>query len=164
MRTRRDFGRLALALAASAPAAVRAADLQETHLQETSASAEILALYRRFLTAQNARDLVAVRATLWDSPDFLWVSDGRPFWGPDALVERMAGFQKAEVWRVEPHFARSRAVEVGEGVAYLSLPLTLTIGAAAAPSALPWLVGVLCRRGPEGWRIAALFTTTDKSA
>jgi ketosteroid isomerase-like protein len=119
-------------------------------------------LYGRFLAAQNTRDLAAVRATLWPSPKFLWVSDGRPFWGPGALIERMGAFQRAEVWRVDPSFERSRVVEVAPDAAFLSVPLVLTIGDAAAPAHLKWLVGVLCRRGGEGWRIAALFTTEDK--
>ena len=125
--------------------------------------AAVRALYDRFVDAQNARDLDRVRALLWDAPDFLWVSDGRPFWGPDALVRRMASFQSAEVWTVTPDLARSRIVALTAGVAYLNVPLVLAIGAAASPSRLPWLVDVLCRQSPEGWRIAALFTTEDKA-
>ena len=71
---------------------------------------ELSVLYQRFVAAQNDRDLGAVRETLWDAPEFLWVSDGRSVWGRDALVERMAQFQKAEVWRVEPDLARSTVV------------------------------------------------------
>jgi ketosteroid isomerase-like protein len=153
MTTRRDLGRAAVAIAAAAVALPARAD----------GEAAVRDLYGRFLAAQNARDLAAVRTTLWASPKFLWVSDGRPFWGPDALVERMGAFQRAEVWRVDPAFERSRVVEVAPDAAFLSVPLVLTIGAAAAPARLAWLVGVLCRRGADGWRIAALFTTEDKS-
>lgn len=154
--SRRDIALLAGAALWAAPAAARAA-------APAADEAAMRALYARFLAAQNDRDLDRVRATLWDSPDFLWVSDGRPFWGPDALVARMAMFQKAEVWRVEPHPERSRAVSLSADAGYLSLPLTLAIGPAAGPARLPWLVGVLCRRESAGWRIAALFTTEDKS-
>src|SRR5438128_2419721 len=38
---------------------------------------EVRATYERFVAAQNARDLDGVRALLLDSPQFLWVSDGR---------------------------------------------------------------------------------------
>lgn len=152
MTTRRDLGRAAMTIAAAAlaPPALAGSELG------------VRDLYGRFLAAQNERDLAAVRATLWSSPKFLWVSDGRPFWGPDALLERMGAFQRAEVWRVDPAFERSRVVEVAPEAAFLSVPLVLTIGDAAAPARLAWLVGVLCRRGAEGWRIAALFTTEDK--
>lgn len=124
--------------------------------------ADLHSLYGRFVAAQNRLDLAAVRALLWDSPDFLWVSDGRPVWGVDALVERMGSFQKAEVWRVEPELAAARLVEVGPDAAYLNVPLVLTIGAKAEPARLRWLVDVLFRRDDDGWRIAALFTTEDK--
>ena len=69
---------------------------------------EVRALYDRFVTAQNARDLDAVRQMLSDRPNFLWISDGKPFWGREAMIGRMASFQQAEVWRVEPEFASSK--------------------------------------------------------
>jgi hypothetical protein len=124
---------------------------------------EVRAVYGRFLAAQNARDLAQVRAVLLDSPEFLWVSDGRSVWGPDALVERMGLFQRAEVWRVEPKLDRAVAVAIDERAAYLHLPLVLTIGPAAGPDRLPFLVSVLGVETEEGWRIAALFTTDDKA-
>ena len=74
----------------------------------------------------------------------------------------MASFQKAEVWRVEPDLGKAVAVPVREGVAYLHLPLTLMIGARAAPDRLRFLVSMLAVETAGGWRIAALFTTTEK--
>jgi hypothetical protein len=155
MTTRREFGALAAALALGAGAAGA-----QTAPDETGDA--LRGLYLRFVAAQNARDLARMRETLWDSPDFLWISDGRPFWGPDAMLERMSQFQKAEVWRVDPELAAARPVALAGGAAYLLLPLTLTIGPAAAPSRLRFLVGMLARREETGWRIAALFTTEDK--
>jgi len=45
---------------------------------------------------------------------------------------------------------------------HLHLPLVLTIGSSAKPDLLRFLVSVLGVQTPEGWRIAALFTTTEK--
>ena len=123
---------------------------------------EVRALYGRFAAAQNARDLERVRPLLLDAPTFLWVSDGQSFWGPDAVLARMASFQGAEVWRVEPDIARAVAVPVSDRVAYLHLPLVLVIGPAANPDRLRFLVSVLGVETETGWRIAALFTTTEK--
>ena len=123
---------------------------------------ELSMLYQRFVAAQNNRDLGAVRETLWDAPEFLWVSDGMSVWGRDALVERMSGFQKAEVWRVEPDLARSTVVVLSDQAAYLHLPLVLTIGPGAGPDRLSFLVSVPGIETPLGWRIAALFTTGAK--
>ena len=41
--------------------------------------------------------------------------------------------------------------------------LTLTIGLKAKPDAIHFLVSILCVKKAEGWRIAALFTTTEKA-
>ena len=125
---------------------------------------ELTDLYRRFAAAQNARDLAAVRETLWDRPDFLWVSDGRSVWGRDALIARMGEFQKAPVWRVEPDLAQARPVVLSAGAGYLHLPLTLVIGSAATPDHLRFLVSMLGIATREGWRIAALLTTTEKGS
>jgi hypothetical protein len=124
---------------------------------------ELLATYQRFLAAQNARDLAAVREVLSDHPRFLWVSDGRAYWGREAMLERMGRFQTADVWHVTPHISRAVPVLLNETTGFLHLPLTLRIGPAADPSRIDFLVGVLCVRGPSGWRIAALFTTEDKT-
>ena len=123
---------------------------------------EVRALYERFAAAQNAHDLDRVRPLLLDAPQFLWVSDGQSFWGRDAVLARMASFQRAEVWRVEPELDRAVAVPVNDAAAYLHLPLVLVIGAKDNPDRLPFLVSVLGVQTRAGWRIAALFTTTQK--
>ncbi len=120
---------------------------------------EVVALYGRFAAAQNARDLASVKETLLDSPDFLWVSDGRSVWGREALVERMGRFQTLEIWRVEPLLEQARVVEVAPGVAYITMQLDLHLGSKAEPSVTRFLVSILCRKTDAGWRIAALFTT-----
>jgi ketosteroid isomerase-like protein len=122
---------------------------------------DVLAVYNAFAAAQNARDLVRIKAALLDSPDFLWVSDGKSVWGREALLERMSRFQTLEVWRVEPLLDRARVVEVAADVAYINMPLDLHLGTTSAPTVTRFLVSILCRKTAEGWRIAALFTTLD---
>ena len=123
---------------------------------------DVRAVYEQFAAAQNARDLAKVRTFLIDSPKFLWVSDGMSFWGPDALVNRMAEFQLSEVWYVNPELAKAAIIEVNDGAAYIHMPLTLTIGPKTNPDVIRFLVSILCVKQSEGWRIAALFTTTTK--
>lgn len=123
---------------------------------------EVRALYDRFLAAQNARDPAQVRAALLDGPRFLWVSDGMSVWSPEATIERMALFQQAPVWRVEPELERAVAVEVDPHAAYLHLPLVLVIGPNERPDRLRFLVSVLGVETAQGWKIAALFTTNAK--
>jgi uncharacterized protein (TIGR02246 family) len=123
---------------------------------------DIRALYETFVAAQNAHDLDAVRAVLSESPDFLWISDGRPVWGREEMLARMAGFQNAEVWQVEPEYDASQVILLDDDTAVFHIPLVLVIGSQADPARLPWLVEVLCQKEPAGWRIAGLFTATDK--
>jgi hypothetical protein len=125
-------------------------------------SAEARVIYEKFAAAQNLRDLEKVRSLLLDSPEFLWVSDGKSIWGPDAVLKRMALFQEASIWHVDPDLNRAVTVTVSEHTAFLHLPLELTLAfAPAEPQRLRFLVSVLCVETSQGWRIAALFTTTE---
>ena len=123
---------------------------------------DVRAAYLAFAAAQNARDIARVRPLLSDAPDFLGVSDGKTFWGREAMLERMAAFQQAPVWRVEPDLDRAATVLVVADVAYIHIPLTLVIGSADAPDRLRFLVSILFQRQGERWVVAALFTTTAK--
>ena len=76
----------------------------------------------------------------------------------------MAQFQKAPVWHVDPDLAQAVAVTVDANAAFLHLPLVLTIGLEAGPDKLRFLVSVLGVATPQGWRIAALFTTEAKGS
>ncbi len=42
---------------------------------------KIRTLFDRFVAAQNAHDLSAVRGLLWNSARFLWVARGTLIWG-----------------------------------------------------------------------------------
>ncbi len=146
---------VALALLAAALTAPRA---------EADPSDEVRAVYRQFVAAQNMHDLEKVGSVLLDSPSFLWVSDGKAIWGRDAVLKRMALFQEARIWHVEPALDKSVAVLVSDNTAFLHLPLELEISFfPAEPERLKSLVSVLCVRTSQGWRIAALFTTTENT-
>lgn len=134
-----------------------------SHCARAAVPDEIRALYQRFYTAQNAHDLDAVAETLWDSPEFLWVSDGKSIWGRDKTLQRMRAFQTSDVWRVEPDLKNARVVEPNDVTAYLHLTLDLVVGAKDDPDRFPFLVSMLCVRMNQGWRIVALFTTTPKA-
>lgn len=134
------------------------------HQAKADPSDEARAIYRQFAAAQNLRDLEKVGSLLLDSPDFLWVSDGKSIWGHDAGLKRMALFQEARIWHVEPDLDRSVAVTVSDDAAFLHLPLALELAFSPTdPEILKFLVSVLCVRTSQGWRIAALFTTTENT-
>jgi hypothetical protein len=128
---------------------------------ETETERAVTSLYERFVAAQNARDTKAVRALMWDSPSFVWISDGKAFWGADRMIERMSAFQRSDVWEVKPDRERARVVEVSPVSAVLFQPLKLTLGSRADPQRIAFLVNVLCVRTPDGWRVGALYTTEE---
>lgn len=123
---------------------------------------EVRDLYSQFVAAQNAHDADAIRGFLSDSPDFLWISDGKPLWGRDEMITRLSSFQQSEVWRVEPEYETSRVIVLDDTSAVFHIPLVLVVGSKADPARLKWLVEVLCQKEPAGWRIAGLFTAQDK--
>jgi uncharacterized protein (TIGR02246 family) len=123
---------------------------------------DIRDLYASFAAAQNAHDIDAIRGFLSESPDFLWITDGKPLWGRDEMITRLASFQKSEVWRVEPEYTTARVVVLDTNTAVYHIPLVLVVGSKADPARLKWLVEVLCHKEAAGWRIAGLFTAQDK--
>ncbi len=59
---------------------------------------EIRTLFDRFVAAQNAHDLSAVRGLLWDSARFLRVTRGTPIWGREAALKRFEALYQG-TWR-----------------------------------------------------------------
>lgn len=123
---------------------------------------DVRTTYLGFVEAQNARDPDRIRSFFTDAPDFLWVSDGKAYWGPDAVIARMSNFQKAAVWRVEPDVQNARVIELDDGTVLYHLDLILVIGPETTPSRLPFLVTIALVRGGDDWKIAALMTTSSK--
>jgi len=124
----------------------------------TAAAEAAQALFARFVAAQNAHDFAAVRLLLAEGEDFLWVSNGAPYWGAEALIQRNMGFHRQEVWRIAPLDHASRSVALNEAAALHHAPLELTVGPAAAPQRYRLLITAVCRQGASGWRIGALLT------
>ncbi len=132
---------------------VAAADEVETKILET---------YKQFAEAQNARDLQRARSYLVDGSDFLWVSDGKTFWGRDVAIARMGGFQTNEVWHAEADLPAARVVKLTGETALLHMPLILALGSNPSPSRIPFLVSILFVLRNAEWKIAALLTTDER--
>jgi ketosteroid isomerase-like protein len=121
------------------------------------------AAYARFLAAQNARDVPAMRELLSASPGFLWISDGKPYWGREAMLERLGSFQRNAVWVAAPALERGRAERIAPGEVVMAFPLRLRIAerADAPADVLDFLVTALFRREEGTWRIVGLYTTAE---
>jgi hypothetical protein len=55
---------------------------------------EVRATFERFVAAQNAHDLKAVKSLLLGSPNFLWITRGTAIWGMEAALKRFAAIYR----------------------------------------------------------------------
>src|SRR5437667_11362165 len=87
-----------------------------TPAQAATMEDEVRAVFDKYIAVQNAHDLKAMRNLLIDSPDFLWITRGRPIWGREAalkgLEERYRG-----TWHIEPDRKELRVLSVRRRVA-----------------------------------------------
>jgi len=119
---------------------------------------ELRSFLERFFKAQNAYDPAAVKDTLLDSPEFLWITPrGEVIWGRDAAMQKFEAFYKG-TWKIDPEMAQFRAMSLGDNAAQIFIPLVLTAGPPDQP-AKPIKIALsqtLVRVG-SGWRIASLL-------
>ena len=124
-----------------------------------SAQAEIMAVFSRFITAQNTHDRAGVAATLLAS-EFAWApDDGAAGWGRD---EAMAAFQEEwqGTWKLQPQLSGLRIASVAADTAVLITPLMLTEGdPGKPPSTVPVRWSGVFVRTSAGWRLASIFVT-----
>jgi ketosteroid isomerase-like protein len=120
-------------------------------------SSEVKAAFDRFVAAQNAHDLSAVRELLLDSPDFLWVTRGTPVWGRDAALKRFETLYQG-TWKLAPDRSNLKVVALSATSAQLFVPIVFNIGAPgqAAPGT-PFLMNQTLVKTKDGWRIASIL-------
>jgi uncharacterized protein (TIGR02246 family) len=154
----RRHGATLVIAALAAAAGGREAPAQTTGTGGGPAEADARALFERFVVAQNAHGAAAVEALLWDSPDFLWITRGRPVWGREAAMERFRALYSG-TWRLEPDMSQFRAVALGPGAAQLFVPVLFTIGAPGQPAQpARFLMNQTLRREGDGtWRVASIL-------
>jgi ketosteroid isomerase-like protein len=115
------------------------------------------ALFRKFITAQNAHDLKAVGEILLDSPQFFWITRNTPIWGRDPALKRFEENYKG-TWLLEPKFDEVKVTELSSDVAQLFVPAVFTI-APAGQTAQPrnFLLTQIYLRTNSGWRLATIL-------
>ena len=118
---------------------------------------DVKATFNRFVTAQNAHDVSAVRDLLLDSPDFLWITRGTPIWGRDAAIKRFETLYKG-TWKLSPDASGLKVVALSDTTAQLFCPIVFNIGPPGqpAPDALILMNQTLVRTA-KGWRIASIL-------
>lgn len=118
---------------------------------------DIRATFDRFVTAQNARDISAVRELLLDSPSFLWVSSGSPIWGRDAALQRFGTLYQG-TWKLTPDTAKLKVILLNDTAAQLFVPFKLNYGPPGQPAHdTSLLMNQTLVKTAGGWRVASIL-------
>src|SRR3979411_2933933 len=110
----------------SAPMNIRLAALFVMAFAITPVSAtvedDVRTTFERFVAAQNAHDISAVRDLLSDSPGFLWISRGTPIWGRDAARKRFEMLYQG-TWKLAPDASVMKVMVPSDTTAQLFFPI-----------------------------------------
>ncbi|TMG76979.1 MAG: nuclear transport factor 2 family protein [Betaproteobacteria bacterium] len=118
---------------------------------------EVRVVFDKYITAQNNHDLKSVRTLLIDSPDFLWITRGKPVWGREAALKSLEERYKG-TWHIEPDRKELRVISVSRRVAQVYATTQLTVGdPGAEPSKIRLYINLVMVKKPEGWRIASIL-------
>ena len=125
--------------------------------------AELRALYRRLIDAENRHDIAAVRSFVWNSPDALFVaktataadSNWAGFWGAEVVLQHLNELYTAGPFHIEPHYDKEKVVALSRDVAETYVPVAITVAYAGQdPVPKPFLMILEWVLTSEGWRMA----------
>jgi hypothetical protein len=118
---------------------------------------DVKAIFDRFVVAQNAHDLYALRDLLLDSPDFLWVTRGAPIWGREAALKRFETLYQG-TWKLSPDTSKLKVGVLTDTAAHLFVPIVFNIGPADQPAPdASFLMNQTLVKTASGWRIASIL-------
>jgi ketosteroid isomerase-like protein len=118
---------------------------------------DVKGTFDRFVAAQNAHDVSAVRDLLLDSPNFLWVTRGAPIWGREAALKRFETLYQG-TWKLSPDTSNLKVVLLNDTTAQLFVPIMFNIGPAGQPAPdAPFLMNQTLVKTAAGWRIANIL-------
>src|ERR1700678_3496975 len=94
---------------------------------------ELRAIYKRLIDAENAHDIAAVRAFVWNSPSALFVAKTKTpaegnwagFWGADAVVDHINELYQG-TFVMTPDYSREKVVQLSPNVAQTYVPLQIS--------------------------------------
>jgi uncharacterized protein (TIGR02246 family) len=118
---------------------------------------EVRAMFDRYVAIQNEHDSKSMRNLLVDSPDFLWISRGKPIWGREAALKELEERYKG-TWQLEVDRKDLRVISVSRRVAHVYATTKLTAGdAGAKPAKTRAYINLIMVKKPEGWQIASVL-------
>ena len=118
---------------------------------------EVRAVFDKYIATQNAHDLKSMRNLLADSPDFLWISRGKPIWGREAALKSLEERYKG-MWHIDVDKKELRVISVSRRVAQVYAPTQLTVGdPGMEPAKNRLYINLVMVKKPEGWQIVSIL-------
>lgn len=126
-------------------------------VQAATMEEEVRAVFDRYVAIQNAHDLKSMRNLFVDSPDFLWVTRGKPIWGREAALKDLEERYKG-TWHIEFDRKELRVISVSRRVAQVHATTLLTVGdPGVRPAKTRAYINLIMVKKPEGWQIASIL-------
>jgi len=124
--------------------------------------ADIKALYKQLIDAENLHDLEAVRPLVWSSPSTLFVAKTKTaaegnwagFWGTEVVMQHFHDLYEGP-FRIDPDYPQVKVVGLTHDVAELYAPVKITVAyGGQTPVPKPFLMILVWVRTPDGWKMA----------
>jgi Domain of unknown function (DUF4440) len=118
---------------------------------------EIKATFSKFVAAQNAHNITAVRELLSDSPNFLWITRGNVVRGRDAALERYARLFEG-TWRLDPDWSTLEIMMLDVSTAQIFVRMVITNGTLGQPTpAGSTVMNQILVKTSGGWRVLSVL-------
>jgi len=118
---------------------------------------EVRVVFDKYIAVQNAHDLKSMRGLLADSPDFLWISRGKPVWGREAALKSFEERYKG-TWRIDVDKKELRVISISRRVAQVYAQTQLTVGdPGVEPIRNRVYINLVMVKKPEGWHIVSIL-------
>jgi ketosteroid isomerase-like protein len=118
---------------------------------------EARAFFAKFVAAQNAHDVDAVKSMLWDSPGMLWFGRNVETRGRDAVADRFREYYRG-TWHLEPDMSQFHVTVISDDVMQILVPIVFTRGLPGQPSQdNTFLISQTFVHDANGWHVASIL-------
>jgi len=118
---------------------------------------EARAFFAKFVAAQNAHDVDAVKSMLWDSPGMLWFGRNVETRGRDAVADRFGEYYRG-TWHLEPDMSQFHVAVISADVMQILVPIVFTRGLPDQPSQdNTFLISQTFVHDASGWHVASIL-------
>ncbi len=127
------------------------------HASAAADETEARAFFTKFVAAQNAHDVSAVKAMLWNSPTMLWYGRGVETRGREAVADRFREYYQG-TWHLEPDMSQFHVTVISNEVMQILVPIVFTRGLPGQPSQdNKFLISQTFVHDTDGWHVASIL-------